>query len=228
MNKLLIIVAFGAVVSLTACGDDSSSNASGSGGFTQLHGKTVVSCDRVLTVAGMENHSCHAIAADDAAVESFKAKCVAINEFDKTVYKIGSGCPSAKNACDVDNQVEYFYEDAASHLSCAEMNPYALYTSSNAGGSTQLDGKTVVSCDKVMTIMDQKQHSCHAIAADDAAVESFKAKCAPISDLDKTVYKIGSGCASAKRACDVDNQVEYFYDDASSKFSCAQIGPHAL
>ncbi|MBR3071288.1 hypothetical protein [Fibrobacter sp.] len=224
MNKLLIIVAFGAVVSLTACSDDSSSNA---GGSTQLDGKTVVSCDRVMTVAGMEQHSCHAIAADDAAVESFKAKCAPLSDLDKYTYTIGAGCPSAKLACDVQNQVEYFYDEASSHFSCTEIRPHPFY-SANAGGPTQLDGKTVVSCDKVMTIMDQKQHSCHAIAADDAAVESFKAKCAPISDLDKTVYKIGSGCASAKRACDVDNQVEYFYDDASSKFSCAQIGPHAL
>lgn len=224
MNKLLIIVALGAVVSLTACSDDSSSNA---GGSTQLDGKNVVSCDRVMTVAGMEQHSCHAIAADDATVESFKAKCAPISDLDKYTYTIGAGCPSAKLACDVQNQVEYFYDEASSHFSCTEIRPHPFY-SANAGGPTQLDGKTVVSCDRVMTVAGMKQHSCHAIAADDAAVESFKAKCAPISDLDKTVYKIGSGCASAKRACDVANQVEYFYDDASSKFSCAQIGPHAL
>ena len=86
MNKLLLVAAFGAAVSLTACSDDSSSNASSSGGSTQLDGKTVVSCDKVQTVMGMENHSCHAIAADDAAVESFKSKCAPISDLDKTVY----------------------------------------------------------------------------------------------------------------------------------------------
>ncbi len=227
MNKLLIIVAFGAVVSLTACSDDSSSNAVGSGGSTQLDKKTVVSCDRVMTVAGMELHSCHAIAADDAAVASFKAKCAPLSDLDKYTYTIGAGCPSAKLACDVQNQVEYFYDEASSHFSCTEIRPHPFY-SANAGGPTQLDGKTVVSCDRVMTVAGMKQHSCHAIAADDATVESFKAKCAPISDLDDNVYTIGAGCPSAELACDVQNQVEYFYDEAASKFSCAQIGPHAL
>ena len=126
MNKLLIVAAFGAVVSLTACSDDSSSNAGGSGGSTQLDGKSVVSCDRVMKVAGMEQHSCHAIAADDAAVESFKAKCAPISNLDDNVYTIGAGCPSAKLACDVQNQVEYFYDDAASHFPCADLGPHAL------------------------------------------------------------------------------------------------------
>ena len=126
MKKLMLIAAFGAAVSLTACSDDSSSNASSSGGSTQLDGKTVVSCDKVQTVMGMENHSCHAIAADDAAVDSFKSKCAPISDLDKTVYKIGSGCASAKLACDVQNQVEYFYDDASSHFSCAEIGPHAL------------------------------------------------------------------------------------------------------
>ena len=107
MNKLLIVAAFGAAVSLTACSDDSSSNAGG--GSTQLDGKAVVSCDVVRTVAGMEQHSCHAIAADDAAVESFKAKCAPISEFDNATYNVGAGCPSAKMACDVQNQVEPSY-----------------------------------------------------------------------------------------------------------------------
>ena len=126
MKKLMLIAAFGAVVSLTACGDDSSSNASSSGGSTQLDGKTVVSCDKVMTVAGMEQHSCHAIAADDAAVDSFKSKCAPISDLDKTVYKIGSGCASAKRACDVQNQVEYFYDDASAVFSCAEIGPHTL------------------------------------------------------------------------------------------------------
>ena len=126
MKKLMIGAAFGALVSLTACSDDSSSNASSSGGSTQLDGKTVVSCDEVRTIAGMEQHSCHAIAADDAAVESFKAKCAPISELDKATFTIGSGCPSAKLACDVQNQVEYFYDDASAHFSCAEIGPHAL------------------------------------------------------------------------------------------------------
>ena len=227
MNKLMIIVVFGAVVSFIACSDDSSSNVGGAGGFTLFDGKGVVSCDRVMTVAGMELHSCHEIAADDAAVEFFKAKCAPVSDFDKTTYMVGAGCPFAKLACDVENQVEYFYDDASAQFSCAEIRPYPFY-SSNAGGSTQLDGKTVVSCDKVMTVAGMKQHSCHAIAADDATVESFKAKCAPISDMDNTTYTIGAGCPSAKIACDVENQVEYFYDDASAHFSCAEIGPHTI
>ena len=126
MNKLLIVAAFGAVVSLTACSDDSSSNAGGSGGSTQLDGKTVVSCDVVRTIAGMEQHSCHAIAADDAAVESFKAKCAPISEFDNATYNVGAGCPSAKMACDVQNQVEYFYDDASAHFSCDQIGPHTL------------------------------------------------------------------------------------------------------
>ena len=227
MTKLLVVAAFGALVSLTACSDDSSSNASSSGGSTQLDGKTVVSCDRVKTVAGMELHSCHAIAADDAVVEFFKAKCAPISDLDNNVYTVGAGCPSAMLACDVQNQVEYFYDEASSHFSCTEIRPHPFY-SANAGGPTQLDGKTVVSCDRVMTVAGMKQHSCHAIAADDATVESFKAKCAPISDLDDNVYTIGAGCPSAELACDVQNQVEYFYDDAASHFSCAEMSPHAL
>ena len=126
MNKLMIVAALGALVSLTACSDDSSSNASSSGGSTQLDGKTVVSCDKVQTIMGMENHECYAIAADDAAVAAFKAKCAPISDLDKTVYNIGSGCASAKLACDVQNQVQYFYDDAASHFSCAQMNPNTL------------------------------------------------------------------------------------------------------
>ena len=127
MNKLMIVAAFGAVVSLTACGDDSSSNAgAGGSGATQLDGKSVVSCDKVQTIAGMQQHYCYAIAADDAAVESFKSKCAPISELDKTAYTIGSGCAPAKRACDVQNQVEYFYDDVATHFSCAELNPDAL------------------------------------------------------------------------------------------------------
>ena len=126
MNKLLVVAAFGALVSLAACSDDSSSNASSSGGSTQLDGKTVVSCDRVMTVAGMKQHSCHAIAADDAAVESFKAKCAPISDLDDNTYTIGAGCPSAKMACDVQNQVEYFYDDASAHFSCDLIGPHTL------------------------------------------------------------------------------------------------------
>ncbi|SHK70745.1 hypothetical protein [Fibrobacter sp. UWB12] len=126
MNKLMIVAAFGAVLSLTACGDDSSSNAGGSGNTTQLDNKSVVSCDKVMTIAGMQQHYCYAIAADDAAVESFMAKCGPISDLDKTAYTIGTGCAPAKLACNVQNQVEYFYDDAAAHFSCAEMNPDAL------------------------------------------------------------------------------------------------------
>ena len=122
----MIIVVFGAVVSFIACSDDSSSNVGGAGGFTLFDGKGVVSCDRVMTVAGMELHSCHEIAADDAAVEFFKAKCAPVSDFDKTTYMVGAGCPSAKIACDVENQVEYFYDDASAHFSCAEIGPHTI------------------------------------------------------------------------------------------------------
>ena len=68
------------------------------------------------------------------------------------------------------------------------------------------------------------------LCADDAGVDAFKAKCGPISDLDKNKYTIGSGCAAGNNACDTQEggQVEYFYDDASSHFSCAELGAHNL
>jgi len=125
MKKMLILAAFAAAAVLTACGDDSSSNASSAGGNTKtkLDGKAVVSCDVISSIAGMETHSCHAIAADDAGVDAFKAKCGPISDLDKNKYTIGSGCAAGNNACDTKEggQVEYFYDDASSHFSCEEL-----------------------------------------------------------------------------------------------------------
>lgn len=125
MKKLMLVAALGAAFALTACGDDSSSNASSSGGNskTKLDGKAVVSCDKISTLGGMETHSCYAIAADDAGVDAFKAKCAPISDLDKTKYTVGTGCAAASNACDTQEggQVEYFYDEASSHFSCAEL-----------------------------------------------------------------------------------------------------------
>lgn len=125
MKKMLILAAFAAAAVLTACGDDSSSNASSAGGNTKtkLDGKAVVSCDVISSIAGMETHSCHAIAADDAGVDAFKARCGPISDLDKNKYTIGSGCAAGNNACDTKEggQVEYFYDDASSHFSCEEL-----------------------------------------------------------------------------------------------------------
>jgi hypothetical protein len=127
MKKLMIVAAFGAAAVLTACGDDSSSNASGSS-KTQLDGKAVVSCDVVRNIAGIESHSCHAIAADDAGVDAFLAKCGANNEFDKAVYTPGQGCTGALLACDTPagGQVEYFYDDASAQVGCEMASPHAF------------------------------------------------------------------------------------------------------
>ena len=103
MKKLMLVAAFGAAAILTACGDDSSSNASGSS-KTQLDGKSVVSCDVVRTIAGIESHSCHAIAADDAGVDAFLAKCGANNElvYDRLVSPAILGmCNSKAKMVDV-------------------------------------------------------------------------------------------------------------------------------
>ena len=125
MKKMRILAAFAAAAVLTACGDDSSSNASSAGGNTKtkLDGKAVISCDVISSIAGMETHSCHAIAADDAGVDAFKAKCGPISDLDKNKYTIGSGCAAGNNACDTKEggQVEYFYDDASSHFSCEEL-----------------------------------------------------------------------------------------------------------
>lgn len=128
MKKIMIIAAFGAAAVLTACGDDSSSNASGGSSKTQLDGKAVVSCDVVKTIAGIESHSCHAIAADDAGVDAFLSKCGAISEFDKAVYTPGQGCTGALLACDTQEggQVEYFYDDASAHFGCEGVGPHNL------------------------------------------------------------------------------------------------------
>lgn len=127
MKKMMIIAAFGAAALLTACGDDSSSNASGSS-KTQLDGKSVVSCDRLQTIAGIQQHYCHAIAADDANVEAFKAKCAPMSELDKIVYNVGAGCADAKLACDTPTggQVEYFYDDASAVVGCEMAGPHAF------------------------------------------------------------------------------------------------------
>ena len=125
MKKLMIVAAFGAAAVLTACGDDSSSNASGSS-KTQLDGKTVVSCDRLQTIAGIQKHYCHAIAADDAGVEAFKAKCAPMSDLDKIVYTIGAGCEGAVLACDADNQVEYMYDESAAVVGCDMAGAHAF------------------------------------------------------------------------------------------------------
>ena len=127
MKKLMIVAAFGAAAILTACGDDSSSNASGSS-KTLLDGKAVVSCDEIRTAGGIENHSYHAIAADDAGVEAFKAKCAPISEMDTRKLTIGDGCPAALLACDTKEggQVEYFYDDASAHFGCEGVGPHNL------------------------------------------------------------------------------------------------------
>jgi len=126
MKKLMMIATLGATAVLIACGDDSSSNSSGGNSATQLDGKTVVSCNKVQTIAGIASRSCHAIAADDAAVEDFKADCAPISELDKIEYTIGTGCTDYLMACDVENQVEYFYDEASTHFSCAELGPHTL------------------------------------------------------------------------------------------------------
>ena len=127
MKKLMILAALGTAALFTACGDDSSSSA-GSAGSTKLDGKAVVSCDRLQMIAGMEQHFCHAIAADDANVEAFKAKCAPISEMDKIKYTIGEGCTGALLACDTQEggQVEYFYDDASAHVGCDMVGPHSL------------------------------------------------------------------------------------------------------
>ena len=129
MKKFMMIAALGMAALFTACGDDSSSNASSNGGSskTQLDGKAVVSCDRIQTVAGMQKHYCHAIAADDANVEAFKAKCAPMSELDNRQFTIGAGCAQGTNACDTpEGQVEYFYDDASAHFSCADLGGHSL------------------------------------------------------------------------------------------------------
>ena len=128
MKKYMMIAALGMAALFTACGDDSSSNASSNGGSskTQLDGKAVVSCDRIQTVAGMQKHYCHAIAADDANVEAFKAKCAPISELDDNQYTVGTGCVGAKLACDTKEggQVEYFFEQVDVEFGCANIDPH--------------------------------------------------------------------------------------------------------
>ena len=129
MKKFMMIAALGMAALFTACGDDSSSNASSNGGSskTQLDGKAVVSCDRIQTVAGMQKHYCHAIAADDAGVDAFKAKCAPMSELDNRQFTIGAGCAQGTNACDTpEGQVEYFYDDASAHFSCADLGGHSL------------------------------------------------------------------------------------------------------
>ena len=130
MKKLMLVAALGAAFALTACGDDSSSNASSSGGNskTKLDGKAVVSCDEIRTSGGIENHSCHAIAADDAGVEAFKAKCAPMSELDTRKLTIGDGCAQGTLACDTQEggQVEYFYDDASAHFGCASIGAHNL------------------------------------------------------------------------------------------------------
>ena len=120
MKKLMILAALGTAALFTACSDDSSSSPSGNS--TQLDGKTVVSCDKVTTIMGISSHYCYAIAADDANVEAFKAKCAPISELDDTQYTVGAGCAESMNACDTpEGQVEYMYDEASSHFTCEEL-----------------------------------------------------------------------------------------------------------
>lgn len=129
MKKFMMIAALGMAALFTACGDDSSSNASSNGGSskTKLDGKVVVSCDVIRTAGGISNHSCYAIAADDAGVEAFKAKCAPMSELDNRQFTIGAGCAQGTNACDTpEGQVEYFYDDASAHFSCADLGGHSL------------------------------------------------------------------------------------------------------
>lgn len=128
MKKFMIIAALGTAALFTACSDDSSSSAASGAGSTQLDGKAVVSCDVVTTAAGISNHSCHAIAADDANVEAFKAKCAPISDMDTRQMTIGAGCADALLACDTQEggQVEYFYDDASAHVGCEMVGPHNL------------------------------------------------------------------------------------------------------
>ena len=119
MKKLMIVAAFGAAAILTACGDDSSSNASGA--KTQLDGKSVVSCDMVSVFGGVESHTCAAIAADDPDVAEFKADCAADNEFDKSTYTLGTGCAAADLTCNIETGVMYFYGEGLGGFSCDQM-----------------------------------------------------------------------------------------------------------
>jgi len=122
----MILAAFGAAAILTACGDDSSSNASGGSSKTQLDGKAVVSCDRLQTIAGIQKHYCHAIAADDANVEAFKTKCAPMSDLDQIQYSVGTGCADALLACDTKEggQVEYFFEQVDVEFGCAGVGPH--------------------------------------------------------------------------------------------------------
>lgn len=129
MKKLMIVAIFGTAALFTACGDDSSSSSAGGAGgnsATQLDGKAVVSCDRLQTIAGIQKHYCHAIAAEDAGVEAFKAKCAPMSELDQIVYTIGTGCQGYLLACNAENQVEYFYDDAAAVVGCNMAGAHAF------------------------------------------------------------------------------------------------------
>lgn len=118
MKKLMLLAALGTAAIFTACSDDSSSSGTAS---NTLDGKSVVSCDRVQTIAGIENHTCTAIASDDPAAESLKTSCAAVTEFDKTVYTVGEGCAKAELECEVGNTVQYFYGEGMDGFSCDQM-----------------------------------------------------------------------------------------------------------
>ena len=84
MNKLLIVAAFGAVVSLTACSDDSSSS-------TPSH---VDSCDLNATMLSLPVHAC--VESSDATnAESLcnEKLAAAVSKLGGTTT-FGSGCPS--------------------------------------------------------------------------------------------------------------------------------------
>ena len=124
MKKIMLLAAFGAAAIFTACGDDSSSSAGGNGGnggSDPMSGKTVVSCDVVATMGGVENHTCNAMAADDPAAEAFKTACAAPEGVTNTVYTVGEGCAEAELSCEVGNTVQYFYGEGMGGFTCEQM-----------------------------------------------------------------------------------------------------------
>ena len=122
MKKLMFVAAFGAAALFTACSDDSSSSAgNGGNGGDPMEGKSVVSCDVVATMGGVENHTCNAMAADDPAVEAFKTACAAPEGVTNTVYTVGDGCAKAELSCEVGNMVQNFYGEGMDGFTCEQM-----------------------------------------------------------------------------------------------------------
>jgi hypothetical protein len=117
MKKLMLIAALGAAAIFTACGDDSSSSGASD---DPMAGKSVVSCDKVVTMGGVSSHTCTAIATEDPAAETLKTGCVTVEGM--MTATAGTGCPSgAELACPVGNTAEYFYDQGMGGFTCEQM-----------------------------------------------------------------------------------------------------------